>query len=263
MYILFMLHTDYHIDASIEDVVNKYRSEIRTRTGFVSKNPAPLPDNFKQKQHQQQEQQQHKKQKHQEQQQQQQQRQLQQEQQLQQQQQQQRQLQQEQQQQQLLLQQQQHALSHAEEIKQLKADNKSLTEKYLEQMQASHEAQLRSAQATAEAQARAAQAAAEAQMRSMQATFDYMRSTAEASASRQFMIDILNSSRGNAADLPAIARACGIHNVVFNNEASASMATRPQQMELDTSHDVQELTDDRPQQMRVGGVKQQQLEDKT
>ena len=250
MYILFMLHTDYHIDASIEDLVKKYRSEIRTRSGFVSKNPVPLPDNFKQKQHQQQEQQQHKKQKHQEQQQQQQQqRQLQQEQQ--------------QQQQQLQLQKQQHALSHAEEIKQLKADNKSLTEKYLEQMQASHEAQLRSAQATAEAQARAAQAAAEAQMRSMQATFDYMRSTAEASASRQFMIDILNSSRGNAADLPAIARACGIHNVVFNNEASASMATRPQQMELNTCHHVQELTDDRRQQMRVGGVKHQQLEDKT
>jgi len=129
--------------------------------------------------------------------------------------------------------------------------------------QAAAEAQARAAQAAAEAQARAAQAAAEAQMRSMQATFDYMRSTAEASASRQFMIDILNSSRGNAADLPAIARACGIHNVVFNNEASASMATRPQQMELDTSHHVQELTDDRPQQMRVGGVKQQQLEDKT
>ena len=129
--------------------------------------------------------------------------------------------------------------------------------------QAAAEARASAAQAAAEAQARAAQAAAEAQARASQTTFDYMRSTAEATASRQFMMDILNSSRGNAADLPAIARACGLHNVVFNNEASACMAGRPQQMELDTSHHVQELTDDRPQQMRVGGVKQQQLEDKT
>ena len=53
------------------------------------------------------------------------------------------------------------------------------------------------------------------------------------------MIDILNSSRVNAADLPAIERAFGMHNVVNNAEVAARMAARPQQMEIDTSHQVQ------------------------
>ena len=129
--------------------------------------------------------------------------------------------------------------------------------------QATADAQVRVAQATADAQMRATQATADAQMRATQATLEHMRSTAEATASRQFLLDILNSSRVNAADLPAIARAFGMHNVVNNEEAAACMAARPQQMEIDTSHQVQELTDEPPQQIRVGRVKQQQLDDKT
>ena len=134
---------------------------------------------------------------------------------------------------------------------------------YVDQIKAAADAQMRATQATADAQVRVAQATADAQMRATQATLEHMRSTAEATANRQFLLAILNSSRVNAADLPAIARAFGMHNVVNNEEAAASMAGRPQQMEIDTSHQVQELTDEPPQQIRVGRVKQQQLDDKT
>ena len=117
----------------------------------------------------------------------------------------------------------------------LKSEKEKMQQDYVDQIKAAADAQMRATQATADAQVRVAQATADAQMRATQATLEHMRSTAEATANRQFLLDILNSSRVNAADLPAIVRALGMHNVVNNEEAAASMAGRPQQMEIDTS----------------------------